>query len=289
MADYQWQSDWTNWQSNANKTITTVNTGYSAVIKGTQLLSIANSAMGTVNSFSTSFSKALAVFDTGAKALNSVSDFVNWTTTNLSSAVREIESWVQTQVQTVIDGVFGQVDTLYASVVSEIQTTIGVNVNVLLALAPAVGALFSSSLSMLPASMQGNLGTKLTNLQGYLNICAAAGNMKKVFQTVASTTIMGQMNTIMGYVNVDTWIPSATKTALNTSLTSFTTANYVDTSGLPNYSGILKDKVGLSSSDASTIGSKFTMNDDAFKSLQFGADPRCGTCIVDNSSAFKIW
>lgn len=289
MPQYDWMDELTTYKQQADTVITQGNQAYDVVVKGTQLMNMASKALGTLEGMESQINSVLGLFEQAGAALESIAGYINFAIQYLDTIVTEITSLVETMVQEVINEVFSQLEDLYDSVLDSIQEAIDVDVAALAALAPVAGALFEQALSLLPANMTGDLGDKLNNIRQYLDVCAAFGNFKGLMNTLAMTEVMTQVNEIMSYVNVNTWIPDTAKGLLSTRFTGFQQRAYVDSDGTTNHTRLLTEKLGFSSSEANQVKDKIIQNEDAFQELTFGMDPRCQSCIVDSSSVFEDW
>lgn len=289
MATYEWMDELTTYKQQADTVLVTGRQAYDVVVRGTQLINMANKALGTIEGMEGQINTALGVFDTAGAALESITGYINFALEYLDTIVSEITTLVETMVQEVINEVFKQIDDLYNSVLDSIEEAIDVDVAALMALAPVAGQLFDQALSLLPADMVGETGNGFGEIKQYLDVCAAFGNFRGLINTLAMSEVMTQVNEIMAYVNINTWIPDATKSILSTRFTGFQSRAYVDETGTTNHTRLLTERLGFSSAQATQVKDKIIQNETAFQDLTYGMDPRCQSCIVDSSSVFEDW
>jgi hypothetical protein len=289
MATYDWMDELTTYKQQADTVLVTGREAYDVVVRGTQLINMANKALGTIEGMEGQINTALGVFDTAGAALESITGYINFAIEYLDTIVSEITSLVETMVQEVINEVFEQIDDLYNSVLDSIEEAIDVDVAALMALAPIAGQLFDQALSLLPPDMVGDVGDKIGDIRQYLDVCAAFGNFKGLMNTLAMSEVMSQVNEIMAYVDVNTWIPDATKSLLSTRFTGFQNRAYVDETGTTNHTRLLTERLSFSSAQASQVKDKITQNETTFQDLTLGMDPRCQSCVVSNDSEFEVW
>jgi hypothetical protein len=289
MAEYSWMDDLTSYKQNLDTVLVTGRESYDVVVRGTQLLNMASEALGTLDSLESQMSDALELFDQAGAALESVTGYINFALQYLDTVVAEITSLVESMVQEIIDAAFEAMEELYDAVLDSINEALGVDVEALLALAPVAGSLFEQALSLLPADITGDVGDQLSELRQYLDICAAFGSFKTITNTLAVQEVMGQVNEILAYVDINTWIPSAAKGVLSSRFTGFKTRTYIDDNGITDHKKLLTEKIGLNDSQADSIKNLIIQNENGFADLTFGMDPRCQGCSVDNSSEFTTW
>lgn len=289
MANTSWMDDLTNYKAQLDTNLIQGRQAYDVVVRGTQLMNMADKAMGHLEGTESQMSGALQMFDQAGSQLQNAAGFVNFAMDNLSGVVSEIKGMVEGMVQGVIDEAFKAISDMYDGVINSAKEAIGVDVAALMAIAPLAGQLLQQGMSMLPASFQSNIGNQLSTLGQHLDVCASFGNFKSLTQALSMSSVMSQANEIMQYVNVDTWIPSAAKGVLSTRFTGFQERAFVDSSGSIDHHRILTSKIGLSNSQANNVKDLIKQNEDSFKDLTFGMDPRCQNCQVDNSSEFTTW
>lgn len=289
MATYDWESDLINYKQQADQVLVTGRQSYDMVVRGTQLLNMANKALGTLEGMEGQIQSVLGVIDEAAGVLDDVAGFANFCTSTLDGIVSEISSLVQSMVQDIIDEVFNQLQELYDSVLESINTAIGVDVAALMAMAPMAGSLLEQAMSALPSDMVGDVGNQLGQLKQYLDVAASIGSFNGMMKTLTMANVMGQVNEIMSYVNLNSWIPDSAKGVLSTRFTGFKDRAFVADDGKPNYSKILREKVAMPENQIASAAANIETNIDQLATLTYGADPRCQGCSVDNSSEFTVY
>ena len=122
-----------------------------------------------------------------------------------------------------------------------------------------------------------------------MDVCASFGSFKTILNTLAMGEVMSQVNEIMAYVDVDTWIPASAKSILSTRLTGFRGRTFIDTNGDIDHNRVLTEKMGLSLPQSAAILENLKKNISSFGSLVFGMDPRCQSCSSDLHSDFTVY
>jgi hypothetical protein len=289
MATYEWESDLINYKQQVDQVLVTGRQSYDLVVRGTQLINMANKALGTLEGMEDQIQSVLGVIDEAAGVLDDISGFANFCISTLDGVVSEITSLVQSMVQDIIDEVFNQLEDLYDSVLDSIEEAIGVDVAALMALAPMAGTLLEQAMALLPADMVGEAGGEIGKLKQYLDIASSIGSFNGLMRTLTMANVMIQVNEIMSYVNINSWIPDSTKGVLSARFTGFKDRAFIADTGKPNYSRILREKISLPEQNIATAATNIETNIDQLETLTYGADPRCQGCIVDSSSVFETW
>jgi hypothetical protein len=298
MATYGWETDLSNYKQQADQVLVTGRQSYDVVVRGAQLMSMANEAMGTLVEFEGQFQGAIDMIDSAIGVLDDIAGFANFCIETLDTIVSEITSFVQAFVQAFIDEVFNQLQDLYDSILDSIEEATDVDVEALMALAPLAGQLLDQAFSLLPASLVGDAAAKIGNFKKYLDVAASLGNFNSLMRNVALSNVMGQVNEIMGYVNLNNWIPDAAKGVLSTRFAGFKERNYVTDDGKPHFRNIFNRKIFNPANPEAVIIEEAIRNRAAdnvekniteLEKLTYGMDPRCMDCTVDNSSEFTVY
>jgi hypothetical protein len=213
----------------------------------------------------------------------------------LDTIISEITSFVQAFVEALIDEIFKALEELYDSVIDSISEATGADVEMLMALAPIAGQFLQDAFQMLPDSLVGDSLAKITDFQKYLDIVGNLGNFNGMLRTLAMTNVMGQVNEIMSYVDLNTWIPDSVKGVLSTRFTGFKSRSFVTDDGKPHYKNIFNTKILKAEAAIIEEAAKdravgnIEKNIDELEKISVNTDPRCQGCVVDSSSEFIVY